>query len=128
MIEDQAMYKFLCYSGELEDAKDALLVTHSHPPVLASLTLPPTQLWVFTPDLICSTSDDREPRRCMKIFYRTVSDPASKSDTMSDSKVEELQLPQYVIRQLLLDLKVSTNILPQSARAHQNWTIGLLER
>ncbi len=64
----------------------------------------------------------------MKIFYRTVSDPATKSETTSDSKIEDLQLPQYVIRQLLLDLKVSTNVLPQSARSHQLWTIGLLER
>ena len=64
----------------------------------------------------------------MKIFYRTVTDPATKSETTSDSKIEDLQLPQYVIRQLLLDLKVSTNVLPQSARSHQLWTIGLLER
>ena len=64
----------------------------------------------------------------MKIFYRTVSDPPTKTETASDSKIEELQLPQYVISQLLLDLEASTNVLPQSARTHQIWTIGLLER
>ena len=66
----------------------------------------------------------------MKIFYRNIPDPATKTESsISDAtKIEDLQLPQYVIRQLLLDLKVSTNVLPQSARSHQNWTIGLLER
>lgn len=91
-------------------------------------TSPQSKLWVFTPDLIYSTSEDREPRRSMKIFYRTVSDPTTKTETTADSKIEEMPLPQYVIRQLLLDLKVSTNVLPQSARTHQSWTIGLLER
>ena len=28
LIEEQAVYKFLCYSGDIEDAKDALLVKH----------------------------------------------------------------------------------------------------
>lgn len=86
-----------------------------------------SQLWVFTPDLIYSTSEDRDPHRSMKIFYRTIPDPATKSEN-SDSKVEELQLPAYVIRQLHLDLKKSTNILPHSARQHQMWHIGLIDR
>lgn len=64
----------------------------------------------------------------MKIFYRTVLEPATKPEATSDAKIEELQLPQYVIRQLRLDLKVSTNVLPQSVRTHQVWTIGLLDR
>ena len=64
----------------------------------------------------------------MKIFYRTITEPSTKDEASADSKIEDLQLPQYVIRQLLLDLKVSTTVLPQSARQHQAWTIGLLER
>lgn len=27
LIEEQAVYKFMCYSGDIEDAKDALLVS-----------------------------------------------------------------------------------------------------
>lgn len=97
-------------------------------PATNTLTFNFLQLWVFTPDLIYTTSDEREGRRSMKIFYRTISDPSTRSEVSSDSKVEELQFPSYVVRQVLLDLRVSTNILPASSRYHQLWTIGLLDR
>lgn len=64
----------------------------------------------------------------MKIFYRLVSDPADREELSKDPKVEEYQLPAYVVRQLHFDLKTSTNILPKSAQQHQLWTIGLLDR
>lgn len=63
----------------------------------------------------------------MKIFYSSVTD-TSKILEKNRNQIEELQLPSYALRKLQADLKSSTSILPQSARAHGEWTIGLLDR
>lgn len=63
----------------------------------------------------------------MKIFYSIVTD-TSKILEKKGSKIEELQLPSYALKKLQADLKTSTKLLPQSARAHREWTIGLLDR
>ena len=66
-------------------------------------------------------------QRAMKIFYRTVMDPSKILENQSN-KIEELQLPSYALKTLQADLQASTDILPQSARTHREWTIGLLDR
>lgn len=109
MIEDLSIYKFLVYSGEIEDAQDILL------------------LWAFTPDLIYSTSTESAPKRAMKIFYKTITNPLATLDA-AGPKMEELQLPAYVKDQLLAGLRMSTSSLPPSAKKHQEWMIGLLDR
>lgn len=63
----------------------------------------------------------------MKIFYNTVMDP-SKILERESNKFEELQLPSCALKELQANLTASTNILPQSARTHREWTIGLLDR
>ncbi|CAD6573931.1 MAG: hypothetical protein ASARMPREDX12_006324 [Alectoria sarmentosa] len=107
-IEDQAAYKFLAYSGDAEDSKSAVM------------------LWVFTPDLMYSTSA-KPTQRAMKIFYSTVTD-TSKILEKQNNRVEELQLPTYALKKLQADLESSTKILPVSTRNHREWTIGLLDR
>ncbi|KAF6236507.1 hypothetical protein HO173_005288 [Letharia columbiana] len=107
-IEDQAAYKFLAYTGEAEDSKPALV------------------LWAFTPDLMYSTSA-KPTQRAMKIFYRTITD-SFKTLEKQRNRIEEFQLPSYALKILQAGLKTSTDILPQSARTHREWTIGLLDR
>ena len=138
LIDEMAIYKFLLHSGDILSTKEALLVsvsqfTSKNPcqgrRILCSCnadTYP--QIWVFTPDLVYASSDEVEPHRAMKIFYRTVTDQEGKAEASSDDKVEEYELPAYVIRQIHHDLQISTNILPHSAQHHQGWSIGLLER
>lgn len=63
----------------------------------------------------------------MKIFYNTVTNPSKILENQSN-KIEELQLPSHALKTLQADLQTSTNILPQSARVHREWTIGLLDR
>lgn len=63
----------------------------------------------------------------MKIFYITVTDP-SKILEIQSNNIEELQLPSHALKILEADLRTSTEILPQSARNHREWTIGLLNR
>lgn len=63
----------------------------------------------------------------MKVFYNTVDDPLKMLEK-SGNKIEELELPKHVLEKLHTDIKTSTKILPPSARKHQAWTIGLLNR
>ena len=63
----------------------------------------------------------------MKVFYSTVTDPSKILEKQSH-KIDELQLPTRALETLKADLSKSTKILPQSARAHREWTIGLLDR
>lgn len=63
----------------------------------------------------------------MKIFYSTVTDTSTTLEKQS-KKFEELLLPSNALKTLQADLKSSTDILPQSARTHHEWSIGLLDR
>lgn len=63
----------------------------------------------------------------MKVFYKTVIDPSELLEKQSNN-IEELQLPNCTMKTLQADLQTSTNILPQPARVHHEWTIGLLDR
>ena len=66
-------------------------------------------------------------QHAMKVFYSTVTDP-SKILEKQNHKIEELQLPTRALETLKADLSTSTKFLPQSARSHREWTIGLLNR
>ena len=66
-------------------------------------------------------------QRAMKVFYSTVTDPCKILEEQSH-KIEELQLPTRALETLKADLSTSTKFLPESARTHREWTIGLLDR
>lgn len=72
-------------------------------------------------------SNAGDPRRAMKIFYQTVSEPVRLLEKNSSS-IDELPLPENAFRILRADLKASTKILPKSASKLHQWDIGLLER
>lgn len=72
-------------------------------------------------------SNAGDPRRVMKIFYQTVSQPVRFFEKNSSS-IDELPLPENAFRTLRADLEASTKILPKSARKLHQWDIGLLER
>ena len=78
------------------------------------------------PVMMYSTSKT-PPQRAMKIFYNTVTNPFHLLEKQSN-KIGELQLPSYALETLKSNLQTSTSFLPPSARAHQTWTIGLLDR
>lgn len=72
-------------------------------------------------------SNASDPRRAMKIFYQTVSEPMRLLER-NDLSVDELPLPENAFRTLRADLRASTEILPKSASKLHQWDIGLLER
>lgn len=70
-----------------------------------------------------------EPTTAIKLFYHVLGEEetAKKRETLSDS-VEEIEVPEFVVDELLRELKQSTLMLPLSARTVQGWIVGLLER
>lgn len=72
-------------------------------------------------------SNASDPKRVMKIFYHTVSEPVKLLEKNSSS-MDELPLPENAFRTLRADLEASTKILPKSASKLHQWNIGLLQR
>jgi ubiquitin-protein ligase E3 D len=85
-------------------------------------------LWVFNPDIYYSSSQ-RGPTayRAMKIFYKTIDEPARLLDGEGAS-FEELIIPEGDFESFTKSLTESTEILPDSAGQFQEWTVGLLDR
>lgn len=63
----------------------------------------------------------------MKILYETVSNPLEMLEKQNAS-VDELQLPDYILKIMRRDLEASNILLPKSARTLQSWNVGLLDR
>lgn len=63
----------------------------------------------------------------MKILFHPIDDPYTTLDQQS-MKVEEIQLPMFILQELRLTLEASSKLLPKSARKIQEWDVGLLER
>lgn len=74
-----------------------------------------------------NVSNAGDPKRVMKIFYQTVSEPVKLLEKNSSS-MDELPLPEKAFRTLRADLETSTKILPKSASKLHQWNIGLLQR
>ena len=77
--------------------------------------------------LYSATASPGGPKRALKIFYKTVSEPAPTLEKQG-MKLEELVLPDYVVHILHTELTASTDILPSSTKKFQDWEVGLLER
>jgi hypothetical protein len=63
----------------------------------------------------------------MKVFYKALPDPDEFLDANSNTH-EELRIPEEDFVDFKDTLRESTEILPQAARAFQDWTVGLLDR
>jgi hypothetical protein len=85
-------------------------------------------LWIFNPDIYYSSSK-RGPtaHRAMKVFYKTL-DEIDKFLEQNGNTHEELMVPPEDLTEFAETLRDSTEILPQSARTFQDWTVGLVDR
>ncbi|KAL8772338.1 MAG: hypothetical protein Q9209_002550 [Squamulea sp. 1 TL-2023] len=110
MIESQGIQKFVLHGQVGEDNIGGLLI------------------WIFTPNMyFSSTSAPQSPKEVMKIYYKIVQYPEELLAEQS-LKMDELQLPNEVLRTLHSEIKSSTQLLPVPARKFQDWDVGLLER
>lgn len=93
------------------------------------------QLWVFTPDLVFSSSvpstgerPRHDPTRAMKVFWQYLSLESGRSDGSQNLSVEDLHFPAHVVEELKGCLEESQSLLPVQARKFQGWQVGLLAR
>ncbi|KAK5712477.1 hypothetical protein LTR15_012057 [Elasticomyces elasticus] len=88
------------------------------------------RLWVFAPDLTVSSSaaDSPEGTRVVKVLYRNgVPGDVARSESMGGSE-GELELSQAEWHELRSLLERSAGLLPEKARAFQQWSVALLRR
>lgn len=115
---------------------------HIHPPPPSSptptpaLTPPPPTpsllVWVFTPDLLFSSSISRphrtDPTRAVKCFFKKQTWAPLQPGEPESATIEDVEFPQELYDELERTLKESQEVVPPTARKFQGWDVGLLER
>ncbi|KAJ4359312.1 hypothetical protein N0V95_002236 [Ascochyta clinopodiicola] len=113
---------------------------HIHPPPSPSTstsTSTPSStasvlLWVFTPDLMFSSSISRphrsDPTRAVKAFYKKQTWASLQPGEPESATIEDVEFPRELYEELEKSLDDSQAVLPATARKFQGWDVGLLER
>jgi hypothetical protein len=95
-------------------------------------SIPSLLVWVFTPDLLFSSSipalgrDD--PTRAMKVFYQEQTWQPLKLGEPESATIEDVEFPEELFFELGNILRESQKVLPPTARKFHGWEVGLLER
>ncbi|KAG9188786.1 ubiquitin-protein ligase E3 D [Alternaria panax] len=94
--------------------------------------IPSLLVWVFTPDLLFSSSIPTpgrlDPTRTMKIFYQKQTWQALKPGEPESAQVEDVEFAGDLYAELEDALERSQRLLPPTAKKFQGWDVGLLER
>jgi len=110
---------------------------HIHPttPTIHTASVPSASsllVWVFTPDLLFSSSlpspGRLDPTRSMKVFYQPQTWQPLKPGEPESASVEDVEFPEELFLELRNALHESQKVLPPTARSFQGWEVGLLER
>lgn len=114
---------------------------HIHPPLTTSTLDPGASsdastcsllLWVFTPDLLFSSSiaspHRSDPTRAMKVFYKKQTWRPIRPGEVESASVEDVEFPEGLFEEVGRALWESKTVLPVGARQFQGWDVGLLER
>jgi hypothetical protein len=93
---------------------------------------PSLLVWVFTPDLLFSSSMPSpgrlDPTRSMKVFYKSQTWQPLKPGEPESASIEDVEFPEELFHELSNALAASQKVLPPTARKFQGWQVGLLER
>jgi hypothetical protein len=94
--------------------------------------MPSLLVWVFTPDLLFSSSMPSpgrlDPTRSMKVFYKHQTFAPLKPGEPESASIEDVEFPEELFQELSSVLDASQKVLPPTARKFQGWEVGLLER
>ncbi|KAF1999435.1 hypothetical protein P154DRAFT_600959 [Amniculicola lignicola CBS 123094] len=105
---------------------------HVQYPAPKSSPIPSLLLWVFTPDLLFSSSkcsgSRKDPTRAMKVFYKEQTYTTPQSGDPESALIEDVEIEDEVFEELGKTLAESKGVLPEGARRFQEWDVGLLER
>jgi hypothetical protein len=95
-------------------------------------SMPSLLVWVFTPDLLFSSSIPSpgrlDPTRSMKVFYQPQTWRPLKPGEPESASIEDVEFPEELFFELRDVLHKSQRLLPPTARKFQGWEVGLLER
>lgn len=93
---------------------------------------PSLLVWVFTPDLLFSSSMPSlgrlDPTRSMKVFYQPQTWQPLQPGEPESASIEDVEFPEELFIELRNVLGESQRVLPPTARKFQGWEVGLLER
>jgi hypothetical protein len=109
---------------------------HVHPASstseLQEAPVPSLLVWVFTPDLLFSSSINTpgrlDPTRSVKVFYERQTWQPLKPGEAESASIEDVEFTQDLYEELDKALAGSQRLLPPTARKFQGWHVGLLER
>jgi hypothetical protein len=111
---------------------------HVHPaqpsssPSDSSAPIPSLLLWVFTPDLLFSSSISTpgrlDPTRSLKVFYQSQTWQPLKPGEPESASIDDVEFPADLYAELDAALRGSQRLLPPTARKFQGWHVALLER
>lgn len=105
---------------------------HTAPPTQSEEPIPSLLIWVFTPDLLFSSSistpNRLDPTRSMKIFYQKQTWQPLKPGEAENASIEDIEFPEDLYTELDRALHESQRLLPPTAKKFQGWEVGLLER
>ncbi|KAI4917595.1 uncharacterized protein J4E92_008989 [Alternaria infectoria] len=119
LIENTGLRKFHIHTAAPPDQ------SHETP-------IPSLLIWVFTPDLLFSSSIPTpgrlDPTRTMKVFYQKQTWQALKPGEPESASIEDVEFPLELYEELEKGLERSQKLLPPTAKKFQGWDVGLLER
>ncbi|KAH9878888.1 hypothetical protein J1614_002323 [Plenodomus biglobosus] len=100
---------------------------YQQPPITPSINL-----WLFTPDLLFSSSlpspARKDPTRAMKIFYKNTTHAPLQPGQPEPAGTEDVEFPPDLYEELDAALRLSGRVLPVTARRWGEWGVGVLER
>ncbi|KAH6638098.1 HECT-like ubiquitin-conjugating enzyme-binding-domain-containing protein [Boeremia exigua] len=93
---------------------------------------PSILVWVFTPDLMFSSSIVRphrtDPTRAIKCFFQKQTWAPLQPGEPESATIEDVEFPAELYEELEKSLDESQDVVPPTARKFQGWDVGLLER
>jgi hypothetical protein len=105
---------------------------HVHDDSSTTFPAPSLLIWVFTPDLLFSSSIPSkgrlDPTRAMKVFYQKQTWSPPKPGEPESASIEEVTFPKGLFEELGRALEAGKMLLPVGARMFQGWEVGLIGR
>jgi hypothetical protein len=130
LIENTGLRKFHIHPTPI--TKPVTEISDSVPEEESPPLTPSLLVWVFTPDLLFSSSvpspDRLDPTRSMKVFYKHQTFSPLKPGEPESASIEDVEFPEELFQELSSVLEASQKVLPPTARKFQGWEVGLLHR
>jgi hypothetical protein len=130
LVENTGLRKF--HIHPVSPTTTASIRDESATPSAPQTAMPSLLVWVFTPDLLFSSSipstGRQDPTRSMKVFYQKQTWKPLEPGEPESASIEDVEFPEELFEELDRVLDESQKVLPPTARKFQGWDVGLLQR